>query len=44
MPTNQELRERHRRVTPSWLAVYHDEPIAIDHGEGHFLKLLGDLG
>ena len=34
MPTNQELRERHRRVTPSWLAVYHDQPIAIDHGEG----------
>ena len=34
MPTNQELRERHRRVTPSWLAVYHDEPIAIDRGEG----------
>ena len=34
MPTNQELRERHQRVTPSWLAVYHDEPIAIDHGEG----------
>lgn len=34
MPTNRELRERHLRVMPSWLTVYHDEPIAIDHGEG----------
>jgi len=34
MSENRELRERHRRVTPSWLAVYHDEPIAIERGEG----------
>ena len=34
MPENLELRARHRKVTPSWLAVYHDEPIAIDRGEG----------
>jgi len=34
MTTNQGLRDRHRKVAPSWLAVYYDEPIAISHGEG----------
>jgi 4-aminobutyrate aminotransferase len=34
MADNQQLRERHRKVTPSWLAIYHDEPIAIERGEG----------
>lgn len=34
MPTNRELHERYRQIMPSWLAVYYDEPISIDHGEG----------
>ncbi len=34
MTTNQELLERRYKVSPSWLAIYHDEPIAIDRGEG----------
>ena len=34
MTTNRELRERHRKVAPSWLAVYYEEPIAIAAGEG----------
>lgn len=37
MPSNQELRQRHLRVMPSWLAVYHEEPIAIDRGEGRII-------
>ena len=34
MSTNDDLHQRHQAVMPSWLAVYHDEPIAIDRGEG----------
>lgn len=29
-----DLLARHRAVMPSWLALYYDEPIAIDRGEG----------
>ncbi|HUH08230.1 MAG TPA: aspartate aminotransferase family protein [Egibacteraceae bacterium] len=29
-----DLRARHRAVTPSWLAVYYDEPIELVRGEG----------
>ncbi|MGH9137696.1 MAG: aspartate aminotransferase family protein [Acidimicrobiales bacterium] len=29
-----ELHARHRAVLPSWLALYYDQPIEIDHGEG----------
>jgi 4-aminobutyrate aminotransferase len=29
-----DLIRRHRAVTPSWLAVYYDEPIELTHGEG----------
>jgi len=31
---HKELTERTRAVLPSWLALYYDEPIAIDRGEG----------
>ena len=29
-----ELLDRHRRVMPSWLALYYDEPIELVSGEG----------
>jgi len=34
VPTNRELSERRKRVSPSWLISYHEEPLAIDRGEG----------
>ena len=34
MPTHDELLARHRGVLPSWLALYYDQPIAIERGEG----------
>ncbi len=34
MATNQDLLERRKRVSPSWLIALHDQPIAIDRGEG----------
>ncbi len=34
MGIHQELTDRTRAVMPSWLALYYDEPIAIDRGEG----------
>jgi len=34
VPTNRELSERRKRVSPSWLVSYHEEPIAIERGEG----------
>lgn len=29
-----DLLARHRAVLPSWMALYYDEPIALDRGEG----------
>ncbi|MBO0875599.1 MAG: aminotransferase class III-fold pyridoxal phosphate-dependent enzyme, partial [Pseudonocardia sp.] len=29
-----ELFKRRQAVLPSWLSLYYDEPIEIDHGEG----------
>jgi 4-aminobutyrate aminotransferase len=29
-----DLHDRHRAVMPSWLALYYDQPIEIDRGEG----------
>ncbi|TDI51769.1 MAG: aspartate aminotransferase family protein [Acidobacteria bacterium] len=34
MGIHSELTARTRAVMPSWLALYYDEPIAIDRGEG----------
>lgn len=34
MGIHEELTRRTRAVMPSWLALYYDEPIAIDRGEG----------
>ena len=34
MSSNSEILQRHQRVMPSWLAVYHKDPIVIDRGEG----------
>ena len=34
MVTNQDLLVRRHRVSPSWLIALHDEPIAIERGEG----------
>ncbi len=31
---SKPLAERHRAVMPSWLALYYDEPIALERGEG----------
>jgi 4-aminobutyrate aminotransferase len=32
--TNADLYARHQSVSPSWLAVYHEDPIVLDRGEG----------
>lgn len=34
MTTHAELLARHRAVLPDWLALYYDEPIALQRGEG----------
>ena len=34
MTTHAELHDRHRRVLPSWLALYYDEPIELVDGQG----------
>ncbi len=34
MPKHAELLARHKAVTPSWLALYYEEPIAIVRGDG----------
>jgi 4-aminobutyrate aminotransferase len=34
MSAEKPLIERHRAVMPSWLALYYDEPLALDRGEG----------
>ena len=31
---SDELLARHKAVTPSWLAMYYDEPIELVRGEG----------
>ena len=37
MSAHKELAERHRRVLPSWLALYYDEPIELVSGKGCFV-------
>jgi 4-aminobutyrate aminotransferase len=32
-----ELLARHQRVLPKWLALYYDQPIEIDRGEGRYV-------
>ena len=32
--TTKDLHERHKAVLPEWLALYYDEPIEIERGEG----------
>jgi 4-aminobutyrate aminotransferase len=32
--THADLHSRHRKILPNWLALYYDEPIALDRGEG----------
>ncbi len=34
MGAHAQLLARHRAVLPDWLALYYDEPIAIERGEG----------
>lgn len=34
MGTHEDLLERHRRVLPSWMVLYYQEPIALVDGEG----------
>lgn len=34
VPTERSLLERHHAVMPSWLALYYEEPIALERGEG----------
>ena len=34
MRKNTPLVERHRAVLPRWMALYYDEPISIERGEG----------
>ena len=37
MSAHKQLAERHRRVLPSWLALYYDEPIELVSGKGCFV-------
>ena len=37
MGANADLTARERAVLPSWLAIYYDEPIAIERGEGRYV-------
>lgn len=37
MGRHAELLARHRRVLPSWLALYYSEPIALVDGEGRYV-------
>lgn len=37
MGVHEELHRRTRALLPSWLAIYYDEPIAIDRGEGRYV-------
>ena len=32
-----ELLQRTRAVLPSWLAIYYEQPIELDHGEGRYV-------
>jgi 4-aminobutyrate aminotransferase len=32
--THADLHTRHREILPNWLALYYDQPIALDRGEG----------
>ncbi len=34
MSDSKSLLARHRNVMPNWIALYYDDPIALDHGEG----------
>lgn len=34
MKKNTPLLERHKEVLPRWMALYYDEPISIERGEG----------
>jgi 4-aminobutyrate aminotransferase len=38
MGTHAELLARHKRVLPSWMALYYDEPIALVDGEGRRVR------
>ncbi|GMQ85559.1 MAG: aspartate aminotransferase family protein [Acidimicrobiia bacterium] len=43
MSIHEELFARTRAVLPAWLAIYYDEPIAVDRGEGrHVWDLEGN--
>lgn len=37
MTSHSELLARHRAVLPSWLALYHDEPLALVAGRGRYV-------
>ena len=37
MSRHADLLKRHRAVLPQWLALYYDQPIAIEHGEGCYV-------
>ncbi len=32
--SHPELLERHRKVLPSWISLYYDEPIELVSGKG----------
>src|SRR3954453_5128796 len=37
MSGSSDLHERHRRVIPSWVALYYDEPLELVRGEGRYV-------
>ncbi len=37
MGIHDDLHQRTRAILPSWLAIYYEDPIAIDRGEGRYV-------
>jgi 4-aminobutyrate aminotransferase len=37
MGAHEDLYARTRATLPAWLAIYYEQPIAIDHGEGRYV-------
>src|SRR6476619_2992814 len=37
MGTHADLLARHRKVLPDWVALYYEQPISIERGEGRYV-------
>ena len=38
MSEHSELLARHKKVLPSWMVLYYDEPIALVNGDGRYVE------